>query len=290
MQDSIVYINGLFTTLKNAKVSVLDRGFCYGDGLFETMRARNGKIFRSDLHIERLFLSLPLIFIDLPITRLELKDVLHETLDRNKHKNAIIKLIVTRGINTGSFEIDPDEAPTLVVLSRPHKSLSKTVYTKGVQISLISVRAPILPRVNKGIKSCNYLFNILIKELSHRQGSMEGIIVDPDLGVTEGATSNLFIIKEGMLKTPMANNSVLEGITRQVVMKIAKNFKVPVKLGTLKEEDVLLADEVFITNTGFDIVPVVRVNDKFIGNKKPGILTRFLQEELLKYIEEDHQT
>ncbi len=286
MQDSIVYINGLFTQLKNAKVSILDRGFCYGDGLFETMRAIKGKIFRPDQHLERLFQSLPLIFIDLPITRQELKAVLLETLNRNNYKNAIIKLIVTRGINEGNFEIDPLAPPTLVVLTRPHKSLPKAVYTKGVQISLMTLQAPNLPGVKKGVKSCNFLFNILVRELSHRQGSMEGVVVDPVLGVTEGATSNLFLIKQGVLKTPMANSSVLEGITRQVVLEIARNYKVPVEMGNLTTEDVLSADEVFITNTGIDIVPVVRVNDTYIGNKKPGVLTRLLQEEFLKCIEE----
>ena len=114
---------------------------------------------------------------------------------------------------------------------------------------------------------------------------MEGVIVDPDLGVTEGATSNLFIVKHGVLKTPAVNNLVLEGITRRVVLEIARDHKIPVEEGSLMPEDILTADEVFITNSGIDIVPVIRVDDTYIGNKKPGILTCFLQDEFLKGIE-----
>ena len=287
MQEPIVYINGLFKPLKNAKVSILDRGFCYGDGLFETMRAFNGKVFRSNQHLERLFRSLPLIFMDLPMTLHEVNSVVKETLDRNKFKNAIIRLTVTRGINEPSFQIDPEVPPTLVVHARPHHSLPKAIYRNGVQVTLLTLPAPTLPGVNQGLKTCNYLSNILVREISQRQGSMEGIIVDPILGVTEGATSNIFIVKDGILKTPASNNSVLEGITRQVVLEIAMNHKVPVSKGLLVSEDIYNADEIFITNSGIDIVPVVRVDDKPVGNKKPGILTNFLRDEFLKCIEEE---
>ncbi len=286
MQDSIVYINGLFTPLINAKVSILDRGFCYGDGLFETMRACKGNVFRSDHHIERLFLSLALIFIDLPMTQHEVKAVVQETLDRNNFENAIIRLTVTRGINEPSFQIDQDVPPTLIVHARPHHPLPKPIYRNGVQITLLNLPAPTLPGVNQGLKTCNFLSNILVREISQRQGSMEGVIVDPILGVTEGATSNIFIVKEGVLKTPAVNNSVLEGITRRVVLEIARDYKIPVEKGLLVAEDVLNADEVFITNSGIDIVPVVRVDNTSIGNKKPGILTKFLQQEFLKCVEE----
>ena len=278
MQDSIVYLNGLFTPLENAKVSILDRGFCYGDGLFETMRVCNGKVFRFDQHIERLFRSLPLIFLDLPMTPEEVKAVVQETLARNKYKNAIIRLTVTRGIGSLNFQIDSEVPPTLVVHARPHYSLPKVI--------LFTMRASGLPSVNQGLKTCNFLSNILVREISMRRGSMEGVIVDPDLGVTEGATSNLFIVKHGVLKTPAVNNLVLEGITRRVVLEIARDHKIPVEEGSLMPEDILTADEVFITNSGIDIVPVIRVDDTYIGNKKPGILTCFLQDEFLKSIED----
>lgn len=286
MHDSIVYLNGLFTPLENANVSILDRGFCYGDGLFETMRVCKGKVFKLDDHIERLFKSLPLIFIDLPMTPGEVKAVVQETQNRNKNKNAIIRLTVTRGNNSSGFQIDSETSPTLVIHSRPHQPLPKSIYRKGVQITLFTMKASGLPGVRRGLKTCNFLSNILVREISIRRESMEGVIVDPDLGVTEGATSNLFIVKDGVLKTPAVNDYVLAGITRRVVIEIARTHKIPVEEGKLVPEDVLTADEVFITNSGIDVVPVTRVDDKFIGNKKPGILTGFLQDELLKDIEE----
>ena len=286
MQDSIVYINGLFTPLKNAKISILDRGFCYGDGLFETMRAFKGKVFRSNQHLERLFRSLPLIFIDLPMTLHEVQSMVEQTLDRNKFKNAIIRLTVTRGINEPSFQIDPEVAPTVVIHARPHQPLPKTIYRKGINITLMTMQVPVLPGVNQSLKTCNYLSNILLREICQRRGSMEGIIVDPILGVTEGATSNLFIVKKGVLKTPAINNSVMEGITRRVVLEIAMNHKILVEKGLLVSEDIHTADEVFITNSGIDIVPVVQVDNVSIGNKKPGILTKFIQDEFLKCVEQ----
>ncbi len=288
MQGASVYLNGLFTPLANAKVSILDRGFCYGDGLFETMRAYNGKIFRLDQHIDRLFKSLPLIFLEIPMTEKEVKDAVLETFNRNNYKNAIIRLTLTRGVNTFGFQIDPDTPPTLVVHARPHKPLPKAIYQNGVQITLISMKASHFPGMKQSLKTCNFLSNILIREISARKGSVEGVIVDPELGVTEGATSNLFIVKQGVLKTPAVNNSVLEGITRRVVIDIARNHKIPVAESFLSAEDVLTADEVFITSSGIDILPVTQVDDTPIANQKTGSLTCFLQKEFFKFIEETY--
>ncbi len=288
MEGPIVYLNGLFTPLENAKISILDRGFCYGDGLFETMRASNGKVFRLDQHIDRLFKSLPFLFLDLPMTKVEVRDAVLDTCIRNGYKKAIIRLTLTRGANTSGFQIDPDACPTLVVHARPHNPLPRAVYKNGIQISLLVMRTSSLPGVKQSLKSCNFLSNILVREISLRKGSMEGIVIDPDFGVTEGATSNLFIVKQGILKTPDINSSVLEGITRRVVLEIASNHKIPVEEGSIYIEDILTADEVFITNSGIDIVPVTRVDETIVGNRKPGALTCFLQKEFLKFVEESH--
>ncbi|MBT5867245.1 MAG: hypothetical protein HOH38_00235 [Nitrospinaceae bacterium] len=286
MRDSIVYLNGLFTPLEKAHISIMDRGFCYGDGLFETMRACNGTIFRLDQHIDRLFKSLPLIFLDIPMTHNEVKHTVQETLNRNDFDNAIIRLTLTRGVNRTGFQIDPDTAPTLVIHARPH--IPNIVHQKGVQISLINTAASRLPGLNKNLKSCNFLLNILVQELSRQKGSMEGIIVDPDLGVTEGATSNIFIVKNGVLKTPSMDNLILEGITRQVVLEIAQTHDIPIEQCALTAEEVLTADEVFITNSGIDIVPVIQVDEIIIGTHQPGDLTCFLRNKFLKCVEASH--
>jgi branched-chain amino acid aminotransferase len=281
----IVYINGLFTPLCNAQISIKDRGFCYGDGLFETLRASKGKIFRLEHHIDRLFRSLPQIFIDLPMTRFELMTVIQDTLSRNSHKEAVIRLTVTRGDTQSNIQINTDIPPTLVVNIRAFIPLSKVAYKKGIKIMLFQERASSTNVLKRRLKSCNYLSNTLIKKLSDEKGFMEGVVVDPDFGVTEGTTSNVFIVSQGVLKTPPLSPFVLEGITREVVIEIAKEHKIPFLEERISLENLLKADEVFITNTGIEIVPVTQIDTQPIGNKKPGILTGFFHDEFLKCVE-----
>ena len=287
MKEPIVYINGIFTRLSEGKVSILDRGFCYGDGLFETIRVNQGKIFRLEQHINRLLNSLVHILIELPMTRLELMKAVQETADRNKFKNAIIRLAVTRGITKSNIQIDSDIPPTLVINIYPFTPPKKNFYKKGIRIKLYKERAHLINGTTKRLKSCNYLSNILIKIFSEKNNFMEGVIVDPDFGVTEGTTSNIFLVTNGILKTPPISPYVLAGITRQVVLDIAKENKIPFIEEPVTANELLNADEVFITNSGIEIVPVTQIDSKYIGNKKPGILTKFFHAEFLKCVEAD---
>ena len=285
MKEPIVYINGIFTRLSEGKVSILDRGFCYGDGLFETIRVNQGKIFLLEQHINRLISSLVKILIELPMTRLELMKAVQETLDRNKFKNAIIRLAVTRGVTNSNIQIDPDIPPTLVINIYPFTPPKKMVYKKGIRIKLFQERANLINGTTQRLKSCNYLSNILIKNFSEKNNFTEGVIVDPDFGVTEGTTSNIFLVKNGFLKTPPISQYVLAGITRQVVLDIAKEHKIPFMEDPITENELINADEVFITNSGIEIVPVTQIDSQYIGNKKPGILTQFFHVEFLKCVE-----
>ena len=285
MVEPTVYINGLFTPLSNAKISILDRGFCYGDGLFETLRASNGKIFYIEQHIDRFFESMQQILIELPMTRLELTKVVQETLARNKYKNAIIRLLVTRGDTQSNIQIDSKNHPTLVINIRPYTPLPKAAYKKGIRIMLFQERANLINGLKRRLKSCNYLSNVLIKELSDRKNYMEGVVVDPDFGVTEGTTSNIFIVEQGQLKTPPLSPFVLAGITRQVVLEIARDHRIPFEEEQITADELICADEVFITNSCIEILPVTQVDSNLIGHKKPGILTRFIHDEFLKSIE-----
>jgi len=285
MVEPTVYINGLFTPLSNAKISILDRGFCYGDGLFETLRASNGKIFYIEQHIDRLFKSMQQVLIELPMTRLELTKVVQETLARNKYKNAIIRLLVTRGDTQSNIQIDSKNHPTLVINIRPFTPLPKVAYKKGIRIMLFQERANLINGLRLRLKSCNYLSNVLIKELSDRKNYMEGVVVDPDFGVTEGTTSNIFIVEQGQLKTPPLSPYVLAGITRQVVLEIARDHSIPFAEEQITADELICADEVFITNSCIEIVPVTQVDSNLIGHKKPGILTRFIHDKFLKCVE-----
>ena len=184
MSEPTVYINGLFMRQSNAKVSILDRGFCYGDGLFETIRVNKRKIYCIEKHIDRLYNSLPQVLIDLPMTHLELVKVIKETLARNKFKNAIIRLEVTRGDTKSNIKIDYETHPNLIINIQPYVPLPKTVYKKGVRIMLFCEQASLTSGVSQRLKSSNYLSNILLKEISNKKNCMEGIVVDPNFGVT----------------------------------------------------------------------------------------------------------
>ena len=219
------------------------------------------------------------------MTRLELTNVIKETLARNKYKNAIIRLMVTRGDTESNIQIDSKIHPTLVINIRPFIPLPKLAYKKGVRVMLFQERANLVNGISLRLKSCNYLSNILIKELSNKKNYTEGVVVDPDFGVTEGTTSNIFIVEQGQIKTPPLSPYVLAGITRQVVLEIARDHKIPFTEEKITADELIYADEVFITNSCIEIVPVTQVNSNFIGLKKPGILTRFIHEEFLKCVE-----
>ncbi len=285
MAESIVFLNGLFMPLPLARVSVTDRGFSYGDGLFETMRSYQGKIFRLEAHLERLYQSLDLIYLSVSMTPGEMKTVVGETLLKNRQSNCMIRLTVSRGEQSAGFHIDPDAAPTLVIIVRPMEELPEDWYEHGIDISLFPETAQKVGGFSRSIKSCNFLNNILIREQAQRRNSTEGILMDDRGRVTEGTTSNIFIVKQGTLMTPEINEHILPGITRQAVLDIALLKGIPVARQTITPEDIYHAEEVFITNSRIEILPVRRADEKTIGDGNPGPITRLLHEEFLKIVE-----
>lgn len=289
MKEGTVFLNGLFMAQSSAAVSVLDRGFCYGDGLFETMRSYANKVFRLDEHLERLYRSLDLIYIDVPMTRDEMRSAIHETLKRNRRPDGMVRLTISRGEQNSGFQIDPDAVPTLVVVVRKLEPLPEEWYREGINISLFPETANKIGGLARSIKSCNFLTHVIVRELARRKKSVEGIMVDGDDRITEGTTSNIFIVKEGVLKTPRLNSYILPGITRQVVLELAEERGIPISTQSLKSQDIYHADEAFVTNSQVEILPVRKADNKIIGSGGPGEITRFLHEEFLKTIEEMNQ-
>lgn len=285
MAGPTVFLNGLFIPLASARVSVLDRGFSYGDGLFETMRSYEGKIFRLDAHLRRLYQSLDLIYLSVPMTVGEMKSAVRETLIRNRHSDSMIRLTISRGEQTSGFHIDPEAVPTLVIIVRPLETLPREWVEKGIKISLFPSTAQKIGGLGRQIKSCNFLSNVIIRERAHRKKSMEGIMIDEQGHVTEGTTSNVFIVKNATLITPEINENILPGITRQAVLEIAARKGIPVALQALTTEDIYHAEEVFITNSRIEILPVRIADDRIIGDGNPGAITRFLHAEFLKSVE-----
>ena len=289
MDNATVFLNGLFVPLKNARVSILDRGFCYGDGLFETMRAYRGTVFKVGSHLDRLFDSLEKIYLDLPMTRKEVASAILETLDRNYSPEAMVRLTVSRGEQIPGFAIDPGGVPTVVIHVRPYIPVPAHWNETGVQITLFPGSCVRTSGLDRQVKSCNYLSQIILRERAAKNNAVEGIMVDPQNKITEGTVSNIFLVRRNELITPALNEYILPGITRQVVIDIAREQGLPCSEREVPCEELEAADEVFLTNSGFEILPVCRIDDKIIGSGKPGTMTRFVQKEFLKTVEGEEQ-
>lgn len=282
---AIVYLNGTFIAEQEARVSIRDRGFTYGDALFETMRTYGGRVFRLDLHLDRLARSAGQIFLSVPESRERLSALINETLLKNNLQDAVVRLTLTRG------EADPglriaDNPPTLLIQVRPVTSPAEASYQDGVAIGLFPNTASRLAGLEQQIKSANYLSEILVKKMADQRGLFEGILMDDQGRICDGTVSNIFLVTdEGVLRTPAVNAYVLAGTTRQVVLESALAGNRPVEETDLYEKDVLAASEVFLTNTGIQVLPVTEVNDRKIGAGQPGPVTLTLHRAYLNLID-----
>ena len=286
MRTPIVYINGLFWAIDKATISVLDRGFTYGDGLFETMRSYSGKIFRLECHLDRLFDSAHSIFIDIPMTKNEIQSAINASIEINKLSNSIVRLTITRGEQDPGLNIDYSAPPTVVILVRPTKIISKNVYKKGIGIKLYKKSAIRTQGISNQIKSCNYLSNILLREKAIKEGFFEAILLDNDNNATEGTFSNIFIIKNNQLKTPSLNEFVLSGIIRKSILDICRANNISFKETAITEKDLYEADEIFLTNSGIEVLPVSNINHRNLKDINPNSMTTRIHTLLLKSFEE----
>ena len=284
----IVYINGLFWTIDKANISVLDRGFTYGDGLFETMRVYSGKIFRLEYHLDRLFQSALSIFIELPITQNEIRSAIYATIKLNGLSNSIVRLTVTRGEQGSGINVDYSSPPTVVIFVKQVKAISKKTYNKGIGIKLYKKSAIRTQGISNQIKSCNYLSNIILRENALRENFFEAVLLDQNNNVTEGTVSNIFIIKNNQLKTPILNEFVLCGIIRQAILELCLENNISFKEDLITEKDLYEADELFLTNSGIEILPVCNINQHKLKIRGPGPMTKYIHTLLLKSFEESY--
>jgi len=273
-----IYLNHRFVAEKKAVVSVFDHGFLYGDGIFETLRAYEGRLFRLDEHVLRLKESAEWLKIVLPYTLPVLRRLLVQALAINHLKNALIRICISRG--TGPIGLDPAlcRKPTLVIIPRVFNGCPPTQYRNGLKVAIASVRRTPPQALNPRIKSMNFLNNILAKIQAKENHADEGLMLSLDGYLTEGSVSNLFLIKRRRLYTSAAGLGILEGITRRVVIELAKKNRIPLHETRLRPSDLYKADECFLTNTSMEIMPVVKADGIKIGDGKPGPSTRFLKE------------
>lgn len=266
----VIYCNGLYVPEEEAKISVFDHGFLYGDGIFEGIRAYHGRVFKLDEHLKRLYESAKSIRLTINETKNEMHEVVLETLRRNNLKDAYIRLVVSRG--KGDLGLDPNKCPKsgTYCIADQIKIFEPSTYEHGLSVNTVATRRNNPDSLNPRIKSLNYLNNILAKIEANLSGSPEAIMLNQDGYVTEGTGDNLFIYRNGVLITPPGFVGILEGITRNTTMEIAREMGIKVSEEVFTRHDLYTADECFLTGTAAELIPVVKVDGREIGNGVPG--------------------
>jgi branched-chain amino acid aminotransferase len=272
-----VWINGKFFDKLDAKVSVYDHGLLYGDGVFEGLRIYSSKVFKHKEHIDRLYDSAKAIALTIPISPAEMMAAVDATVKENKKVDGYIRLLVTRG--TGTLGLDPRKCDAQVIVIVDDIALyPKELYENGLEIITASTIRNHPNALNPRVKSLNYLNNILAKIEAIRAGCLEAIMLNHKGDVAECTADNIFVIKNGIVRTPPSDACILEGITRNTVMELAEKAGIPMREVTLHRHDVYIADEMFLTGSGAEIIPVTKVDDRVIGDGKQGPVTRRLRE------------
>lgn len=271
-----IYLNGQIVPQEDAKVSVFDHGLLYGDGVFEGIRAYNGKIFTLQEHLDRLYASAGAISLTIPISKAEMGAAIKNTMAANNLTDSYIRLVVTRGV--GKLGLDPNKCsrPQIIIITDTIELYSKALYEKGLDIVTVTTIRNHFSALDPKIKSLNYLNNILAKIESIRAGAGEALMLNKDGYVAECAGDNIFIVKDNALITPPASAGILIGITRNLVMKLAADMGIAVKEELMTRCDLYIADECFLTGTAAEIIPVVTIDTRVIGTGKPGKVTQAL--------------
>jgi branched-chain amino acid aminotransferase len=271
----IIYLDGKYLPDDQARISVFDHGFLYGDGVFEGIRAYNGRIFRLKEHIDRLYDSAKTIDLKPPISKEEMIEAICETLRRNNLKDAYIRPIITRGV--GDLGLDPRKCPkaSALVIAVTWGAMYGDLYEKGLKAVTVSIRRNPAESMPPNVKSLNYLNNILAKIEANYKGGDEAIFFDTNGYISEGSGDNLYIVKNGEIITPPTLNN-LRGVTRTVLIEIAKSLGITVREQNMGYFDLYTADEMICTGTAAEVAPITWVDGRTIGSGKPGPVTRQL--------------
>ncbi|MBS0662368.1 MAG: branched-chain-amino-acid transaminase [Verrucomicrobia bacterium] len=269
-----IYLDGKFVDEADAKVSVFDHGLLYGDGVFEGIRLYGGNIFRLDEHLERLEYSAKAILLPMPLSRKELSEVTCETCRQNKLTDAYIRLVITRGV--GDLGLAPwlCAKPSLFVIASKIALYPKEHYENGLSIVTVPTRRINPAALPPTIKSLNYLNNILGKIEARQFGALEAIMLNDQGYIAECTADNVFVVHKGEIITPAASQGALKGITRSTIFDIAKELKLPIREADMTRYDVWVSDECFLTGSGAEVIPVVKLDGREIGTGKPGPITQ----------------
>jgi branched-chain amino acid aminotransferase len=279
-----IYINGKYFSKEDAKISVYDHGLLYGDGVFEGMRTYSNKVFRLGEHIDRLYESARAILLTIPMSKQEMIDAVKKTVELSGLSDSYIRLVVTRG--SGSLGLDPNRTsdPQVIIIVDLIALYDRKYYDEGLKIITASTIRNHPAALSPRIKSLNYLNNIMAKLEGLQAGCMEAIMLNHKGEVAECTGDNIFIVKRGQLLTPSADSGILEGITRNAILELANTLKIPARETTLTRHDLLVADECFLTGSAAEVIPVVSIDSRPIGDGKVGPTTKQLMIEFKKLV------
>ncbi|MDP2158082.1 MAG: branched-chain-amino-acid transaminase [Nitrospirota bacterium] len=279
-----IFLNDRIVPEHEAMVSVFDHGFLYGDGIYETMRAYDGTVFMLERHIERLNRSASLIQLIVPSPDI-IRDAVYETIRSNGLKSAYVRVTVSRG--KGPIGLDPAlcPKPTVVVIAEEFREYPEKYYSEGVRFIMAKTRRNLKEALNPKIKSLNFLNNILAKIEAKEQGAYEALMLNAEGFISEGTVCNIFFVKDSILCTPSVDTGVLDGITRELVIGLAKETGMLVKEGNFLPEDLFSASEVFFTNTTSEVMPVSQVEDmKYAVGDVTRRLRKLYGDEVRKFL------
>ena len=279
-----IYINGKYFSKEDAKISVYDHGLLYGDGVFEGMRTYSNKVFRLVEHIDRLYESARAILLTIPMSKQEMIDAVKKTVELSGLSDSYIRLVVTRG--SGSLGLDPNRTsdPQVIIIVDLIALYDRKYYDEGLKIITASTIRNHPAALSPRIKSLNYLNNIMAKLEGLQAGCMEAIMLNHKGEVAECTGDNIFIVKKGQLLTPSADSGILEGITRKAILELANTLQIPARETTLTRHDLLVADECFLTGSAAEVIPVVCIDSRPIGDGKVGPTTKQLMIEFKKLV------
>lgn len=279
-----IYINGKYYDKDKAVVSVFDHGLLYGDGVFEGLRSYNGKVFKLQEHIKRLFESAHAVWIEMPLTQEEVCKATQETLDLNGIKDGYIRIVVTRG--SGTLGLDPRKCscPQLIIITDKITMYPESTYRDGLEIVTAATIRNHPSMLSPRVKSLNYLNNIMAKIEGIQSGCDEVLLLNQQGEVAECTGDNIFIIKDDVLYTPPLSAGILGGITRHCVIELAKESGIEVRETPITRHDIFVADEAFLTGSAAELIPVVKIDSRAIGTGKPGPITQKLIATFKEYV------
>ncbi len=282
-----VYIGGKLYDKADAKISVYDHGLLYGDGVFEGIRSYAGRVFRLKQHVDRLFESAKSIHLQVPISREEMAKAITDTLAVNKLIDAYIRVVITRG--GGSLGLDPRKTtdPQVIVITDAISLYPPELYEHGLKIITAGTQRNHPSALNPRIKSLNYLNNILAKIEGTNAGCLEALMLNHKGEVAECTGDNIFVVRKGELHTPPIDAGILEGITRDAVIELARGAGYTVVERSMDRHDIYTAEECFLTGTAAEVIPVVECDGRAIGSGKPGPVTQDLLKRFHALVREE---